>query len=64
MEVTNGHPEENEQPSNASPDSPVVKVLVQAWREVNSVERRMLRDISLAELLERAKGQDQRMYYI
>jgi Rrf2 family protein len=64
MEVTNGHPEGRDQASNASPESPVVKVLVQAWREVSSVERRMLRDISLAELLERAKGQDQEMYYI
>jgi hypothetical protein len=41
-----------------------VKVLLQAWNEVTAVERKMLHDISLADLLERAKSQDQQMYYI
>ena len=64
MEVIDGSPEENGRPSAASPDSPAVKVLVQAWREVSSMQRQMLNRISLAELLERTKEQDEQMYYI
>ena len=64
MEVIDGSSEENRQVTKASPDSPAVKVLQQAWQEVASVERQMLDDISLAELLERARGQDDQMYYI
>ena len=50
--------------SSASPDSPAVKVLARVWEDVSAVERRMLKEISLAELVERAKEQDQQMYYI
>lgn len=64
MDVIEGYSDENGKMTNASPDSPAVKVLVQAWREVNTVQRQMLHDISLAELLERARGQDEQMYYI
>ncbi len=64
MEVIDGSMGEKSQNSSASPDSPAVKVLMQAWREVTAVEREMLGKISLAELLERAKGQDEQMYYI
>jgi len=64
MEVIEGTSKENGQTSSASPDSPAVKVLMQAWREVNTAERKMLSDISLAELLERAKAQGEQMYHI
>lgn len=64
MEVIDGSTEENGKPTSASPDSPAVKVLVKAWKEVHAVERQMLNDISLAELLERVKEQDEQMYYI
>jgi len=49
---------------SASPDSPAVKVLTAAWQEVTAVERKMLGEISFAELLERARGQDEHMYHI
>ena len=64
MEVIEGLPDESAQSSSASPSSPAVKVLMHVWREVTAVERRMLGEISLAELLERAKGQDEQMYFI
>jgi Rrf2 family protein len=49
---------------SASPDSPAVKVLMQAWREVSLVQRKMLGETTLAQLLERAKVQDGQMYHI
>ncbi len=49
---------------SASPDSPAVKVLMRAWKEVNNKEREMLGGITFAELLERAKQEDGQMYYI
>jgi Rrf2 family protein len=64
MEVIDGSSEDNGHTTSASPTSPAVKVLGQAWRDVTTVERQMLKDITLAELLERAKGQDEQMYYI
>ncbi len=64
MAVVDGGSGEGVSVSSASPDSPVVKVLVQTWREVDAAERRMLEGISLADLLQRAQGQDDRMYHI
>ena len=64
MEVIDGSTKENGYTANASSDSLAVKVLVGAWQEVSSVRRQMLNEISLAELLERVKGQDEQMYYI
>ena len=64
MDVVNSSSEEAVSATSASPDSPAVKVLVQAWEKVNAAEREMLESVSLAELLERAKGQDDKMYYI
>jgi len=61
MDVINGSPTEN---GKTQITSPAAKVLAQTWQEVNSVERQMLNNVSLADLLERAKGQDERMYYI
>jgi Rrf2 family protein len=64
MEVIEGSSEENSQTSSASPDSPAVKVLMQAWKEVSDVQRKMLDSITLADLLDRAKAQDEQMYHI
>lgn len=64
MGVVNSTSEETVSATSASPDSPAVKVLAQTWQEVNAAERQMLEGVSLAELLERAKGQDNEMYYI
>ena len=64
MEVIDGSLEETGQTSSASPDSPAVKVLVQAWKEVAAVQRKMLDEMTLADLLERAKDQDEQMYHI
>jgi len=64
MEVIEGVSEDNGQTSSASPHSPAVKVLAQTWKHVSEVEHDLLRGINFAELLERAKDQDQRMYYI
>ncbi len=64
MEVIEGSPDENGQTSSASPDSPAVKVLMHAWNEVSVVQRKMLESITLADLLERAKAQDEQTYHI
>ncbi len=64
MEVIEGNNDDNGQTTAASPDSPAVKVLMQAWKEVSEVQRKMLDAITLADLLERAKEQDERMYHI
>jgi Rrf2 family protein len=64
MEVIEGSSDENGQKCSASPDSPAVKVLMKTWTDIAAVERQMLQNISLAELLERAKEQDEQMYHI
>jgi Rrf2 family protein len=62
MEVIEGFTEESS--SAASSDSLAVKVLMQAWRDVSKVQRKMLEGISLADLLERIKAQGEQMYHI
>lgn len=64
MAVVDSSSEEGTPPTSALPDSPAVKVLTQTWQEVQAVERQMLENISLADLLDRAKAQDEQMYYI
>jgi Rrf2 family protein len=64
MEVIEGSSDENGQTCSASPDSPAVKVLMKTWKNIAAVERQMLQNISLAELLERAKDEDEAMYHI
>jgi Rrf2 family protein len=63
MEVVDGLPEDNLQ-SSAAPDSPAVRVLMQAWKEVSAMQHKMLDGITLADLLERAKAQGEQMYHI
>jgi len=64
MEVIDGAPEENGQATSASPESPAVKVLQDAWNHVTTVEQDLLRGITFAQLLERARSQSEQMYYI
>ena len=64
MDVIEGVGEGNGHTSSASPDSPAVKALQGAWQDINRVEREMLHGISFAQLLERAREQDEQIYYI
>jgi Rrf2 family protein len=62
MAVTEGPDEEIK--SSATPDSTLGKVLESAWRDVAEVQRDMLRSMTFADLVARAKRQMQNMYYI
>jgi Rrf2 family protein len=64
MEVIEGSSRSNGQTSSASPDSTAVKALMQTWRNVDVIQRKMLKEISFAQLLELAREQDEQMYYI
>ena len=64
MDVIEGSKAGSERTCSASPDSPAVKALLAAWQGVEKVQREMLHAISFAELLERAREQDEQMYYI
>ena len=64
MEVIDGVPGDTGKTTSASPDSALVRVLQQAWTDVAAVERKMLDEITLTDLLERSKERDERMYHI
>lgn len=64
MEVIEGGPKAKGLESSASPNSPAVKALMRAWREVTAKEREMLNQISFEQLLEHAREEDEQMYYI
>ncbi len=64
MQIIEGGPKNNGNVTSASPDSPAVKALLQAWSDVDAVQRDMLSKITFADLLERARSHDDRMYYI
>ncbi|HID76933.1 MAG TPA: Rrf2 family transcriptional regulator [Planctomycetaceae bacterium] len=65
MDVIEGSPDGQERiTSSASPNSPAVKALLKTWQAVFDKEREMLRGISFAHLLERAREEDEQMYYI
>jgi len=64
MRIIEGAGRGNGATTAASPDSPAVKALAHAWAQVDEVQRDMLNKITFAELLERARGHDDRMYYI
>jgi len=63
MELIEGT-SEKESPTAASPDSPAVKALQEVWLQVGQVQQDMLRQITFAQLLEKAKTHDHQMYYI
>jgi Rrf2 family protein len=50
--------------SSAAPDSVAAQVLLSAWQEVTDVEQDMLRNITFAELCDRARQQSGDMYHI
>jgi len=62
MNVTEGPDEEVT--TSAVPGSVVGKVLERAWREVATVQRKMLEKLTFDELVERARKQAENMYYI
>ncbi len=64
IEVIEGSPPEQDTLPVAWPDSPAVKALQDVWNQLSQVQRRMLREISFAQLLEKAKAYDHQMYYI
>ncbi|MEN6406762.1 MAG: Rrf2 family transcriptional regulator [Thermoguttaceae bacterium] len=64
MEVIDGSPEESNPASSASTDSPVVKVLLEAWHNVGIAQHKMLNAITLADLLEKTKEHGAQMYHI
>ena len=64
MDVIEGSNNGDGQTSSASPDSPAVKALMRAWQDVYQVERELLHNITFADLLERVREQDERMYHI
>jgi Rrf2 family protein len=63
MQVVEGG-KANGQTTNASPDSPAVKALTQAWSEVDAAERSMLGKITLAHLVEQTHANEDKMYHI
>ena len=54
----------NELRSVAKPDSPMVKVLLDAWRHVANVQRDMLQGIKLSDLVEQSLTRQEEMYHI
>ena len=50
--------------SSAAPDSAAGRILADAWREINDLERQMLGSLTFADLIERAKAQNEPMYHI
>jgi Rrf2 family cysteine metabolism transcriptional repressor len=64
MDVIDGLLDEEGQQTSASPDSPAVRVLMQAWKEVAAAQRKMLDAMTLADLLEKAAQQGGQMYHI
>ena len=44
--------------------SPVSRVLLKAWREIDEAEREMLRSITFGDLTERLRDATEQMYYI
>jgi Rrf2 family protein len=64
MRAIEGSASDSEPGCNASPDSPAVKVLLKAWQEMAAKRREMLQRITFAELLDRAKKEDCKMFSI
>ncbi len=64
MTAVDGLTDDEGQSSIASPASPAAKVLMQTWKDVATVQRKMLNEITLAELLNRVSQQGEPMYNI
>jgi hypothetical protein len=50
--------------SSALTQTPVTRVLLDAWKKIAAVEREMLAKVSFADLAGSLKGQLEGMYYI
>lgn len=50
--------------TGASVSTPITRVLGAAWRRVDDAQRRMLDEITFADLVEEMRGQADSMYYI
>ena len=50
--------------SNAGTPTAAARVLLDAWREVDAVQRETLAGITFAHLLDRVRGRTEKMYYI
>jgi len=50
--------------SSAELETPTTRALIDAWQEVANTQQQMLQVLTLAELLERVRGQTENMYYI
>lgn len=61
VEATSGG---DELRSAAKADSPLVKVLINAWRRVIDVQREMLHSISVSDLVEQSLTEHEEMYHI
>ncbi|MDZ7620110.1 MAG: Rrf2 family transcriptional regulator [Patescibacteria group bacterium] len=64
MEVVDPTPVSEDYQSAAKADSPAVRVLVDAWRDVANVQRDMLHATNLSELVERSRARQDQMYHI
>ncbi len=64
MQAIEGSASDSGPACSASPESPAVKALMNAWQHVAAKRREMLQGITFAELLDRAKEEDCNMYYI
>ena len=64
MEIIDGPADEDNRSSIASPVSPVVGVLSRVWTEAAAAQHKVLDGVTLADLLERTRQQDERMYHI
>ncbi len=62
MSVIDGNTGHAERNSDA--ETPISRVLREAWTKVSEVQREMLEEMTLADLVERVNGQTQQMYYI
>jgi Rrf2 family protein len=49
---------------NATNETPGRRALLQAWNEVREVQHQMLSKITLADLVERVRGESESMYFI
>jgi len=51
-------------PNPAAAKSPIRRALLKAWRDVATARHEMLRDITFADLAQRASGEVEQMYHI
>ncbi len=64
MEVVEAGSAGDDHQTAAKSESPLVRVLVDAWRGVAEMQRAMLDRIKLADLVEKSRVQQEQMYHI